>query len=139
MRILNGLVVLLLLSSCGANKVWVRDNTSQYQAQQDLNACNYDAVKYGHVDMWGSGIGAGIEQGIRENRIVTSCMASKGYYLTTQDQISARSDSHNNPSDGVHIETHTSLEMACRTDLDCSYGESCRSKKGGGSECRVKD
>lgn len=28
--------------------------------------------------------------------------------------------------------------MLCKTDLDCNYGNSCRSKSGGGTECRVK-
>ena len=28
--------------------------------------------------------------------------------------------------------------MQCRTNSDCAYGQSCRSKRGGGSECREK-
>ena len=27
--------------------------------------------------------------------------------------------------------------MSCRTDYDCGYGNSCRSKAGGGTECRI--
>ena len=52
-----------------------------------------------------------------------ACMKAKGY-----SQVSA----HNEAA----AQTNSATNMACQTDLNCSYGSHCRSKKGGGTECR---
>jgi hypothetical protein len=49
-----------------------------------------------------------------------------------------------NVKSGVHEQNKSELipdnNMSCQTDLDCEKGFSCRSRKGGGAECRaIKD
>jgi hypothetical protein len=85
----NLLVVYILFNITGcANKVWVNPNVTSDKANQDMADCKYDSVKYGHVNMWGTGVGAGIEQGLREVEIISTCMSTKGYRLESQQEIS---------------------------------------------------
>lgn len=67
--------------------------------------------------------------GLRD-RYYISCMAALGY---------ERKFIRDNDERGVSaspISSERSSTMECRTNADCGYGERCRSKKGGGTECR---
>ncbi len=83
----KGIIALIattvFITGC-AKTMWVNPNVSNDQAQKDFAECQYDTVKHGHVDMWGTGVGAGIEEGLRKNEIMTTCMSSKGYSQQSQ-------------------------------------------------------
>jgi hypothetical protein len=83
------LVACVLVNTIGcAKKVWVNPNVTSDKANQDMADCKYDSVKYGHVNMWGTGVGAGIEQGLREVEIISTCMSTKGYKLESLQEMS---------------------------------------------------
>jgi hypothetical protein len=80
----------LAMVGCASQMAWynpsVRDVT---QMQRDFAECKYDTTKYGYVpnqyfgvgDPVAAGITAGIEQAMRSNEVMRTCMASKGYTL----------------------------------------------------------
>lgn len=59
------------------------------------------------------------------NKYATACMEDRGW----QQRSAGRSKSSQT------IES-PSATMVCKIDSDCGQGRSCRSKKGGGTECR---
>lgn len=126
----------VFISGC-AQKVWVNPSVTQEKAQRDLAECQYDAEKYGYVQTWGTGVGAGIEEAIRKNELMSKCMTLKGYQLSSQDQLNQPSSYQANSS---LIDASYANKLNCQTDSDCESGQKCRSKKsGGGSECRVSN
>jgi hypothetical protein len=67
-----------LLSAC--TTTLTKPGASNQDFQRDLAACEYEAEKYGHTDMWGStGAMAGFEEGMRKNKLTRMCMAQKGW------------------------------------------------------------
>ena len=77
MKKLMLLVCVVIVTGCQTKLV--KPGVSQWQAQRDLAECQYEAEKYGHVNMWGSGVGAGLAEGLRKNKITRQCMELKGY------------------------------------------------------------
>jgi len=79
----------LSLGACASNMAWYSPSRTLPQAEQDFRECKYDAAKYGYVpnqyfglgDPVAAGITAGIEQAMRTNGVIRSCMESKGYTL----------------------------------------------------------
>lgn len=67
-----------ILSGC-ATTMYPPSGMSQYEAQRAWMECEYEAEKYGHVDMWGTGVGAGLEEGLRKNKIKKQCLMLKGF------------------------------------------------------------
>lgn len=41
-------------------------------------------------------------------------------------------------STNAEVRSEPAAPMSCQTDADCADGQSCRSRKGGGTECRAK-
>jgi hypothetical protein len=86
---LLGIVVgaCLAFSGCGLMYIWHNPSVADAQAQQDLQMCQYDSVKYGYVhtsyygNPFASGAAAGVARAFRETEIMNSCMQSKGYSL----------------------------------------------------------
>ncbi len=113
---LRAVAVVLALSGC-MQKVWINPSATYEQSQKDFNECKYDAVKYnGGSSMYNSGmtsaIQSGFEQGLRENEIMTSCMTSKGYYLTTKEQAQS--------SLTPIKSTKTAADISCLNNIDKS-------------------
>ncbi len=81
-RLLIGLLAVASLTGC--TTIMVKPGASTYEFEQDKRACEYEALKYGHVEMWGSGVGAGIEEGMRKNEITRSCLEQKGWTAKRQ-------------------------------------------------------
>jgi hypothetical protein len=79
--------VLIGLGGCAANKGWYNPVVSNQHAQRDVRECKYDATKYGYVQNYGTGVGAGIEQALRENEIMKDCMTARGYSLVSRDSV----------------------------------------------------
>lgn len=72
--------------------VWYQEGRTYEEAQKDFQECKYDAVKYGYVPIqynaYPSAPGAaGLEQGLRQNEIMTECMKSKGYHLVPRSNL----------------------------------------------------
>ena len=68
----------LMFTSC-ANAVYYHPHKNTHDFGQDLAECQYEAEKYGHVAMWGSGFGAGLEEGLRKSKLTKMCMQLKGW------------------------------------------------------------
>ena len=77
------ILIALCLTGC-AQGIWVKQTATSQQAQRDFAECEYDAKKFSYVPMYGSGIGAGIEEGMRYNELMNQCMIVKGYHLEFQ-------------------------------------------------------
>jgi hypothetical protein len=80
MKTLALVVAGLLMAGCASNMAYYNPKKSNDEAQKDWNECRYDATKFGYVPMWGTGVGPGIEQALREREVFARCMDSKGYY-----------------------------------------------------------
>lgn len=82
MKVLTMLVV-LMLAGCGPNRIWVKDGTDVQQTEKDIAECQYEAEKYGYVDLYngGSAISVGYERAMRKNDLVASCLRSRNYHL----------------------------------------------------------
>ena len=70
-------IMLILLTGCQAR--WAHPTKSTAAFQRDSSHCKYESEKYGHVAMWDSGIGAGIEEGLRKNKLYCMCMQQRGW------------------------------------------------------------
>lgn len=68
MRFAVAFLVLLALSGCGSNTLWVKDGISQQQANQDHYACQQEAASYNS---------AGYSHTV--GHLYDSCMAARGY------------------------------------------------------------
>ena len=71
-----------VLVGCGGK--WTKPGATQADFDRDWAACDYEAAKYGYGPMWGTGVGAGIEDGLRQNELRTKCMRAKGWYIQNQ-------------------------------------------------------
>lgn len=68
----------------GCTTIMVKPGSSQYDFAADKSTCEYEALKYGHVDIRsgggiGAGFSAGIEEGLRRNEITKACLEQKGW------------------------------------------------------------
>ena len=73
---------LAMLASCAAKPImWNHSSRGQVEFSRDNQKCLYEAEKYGHVAMYGTGVGAGLEEGMRKKKIYKMCMESIGYYV----------------------------------------------------------
>jgi len=69
----------LLLSAC-QTKMAAPFYKSKIQRNRDWQECEYETEKYGHVDTWGdTGVGAGLEEGLRKNKLMRQCLELKGW------------------------------------------------------------
>jgi len=75
------------LLGCATNMAYYNPNKTNDEAQRDWNECRYDSKKYGYVQMWGTGVGPGVEQAMRESELFKMCMETKGYYLVERTAI----------------------------------------------------
>lgn len=73
------ILLMCVVFATGCQTKLVKPGVSQWEADRDLMECQYEAEKYGHVDMWGTGVGAGLEEALRKNKLTMQCMALKGY------------------------------------------------------------
>ena len=90
LRLVFVFLLLLFFVGCAHRAVWYSQNKNTYETQQDYRECNYDKTKYGYVPMRGSGVGTGIEQGMRDIDIMKGCMQSKGYQLTNKESLESQ-------------------------------------------------
>lgn len=93
MKALLAIVVAATLIGCAQNKAYFNPTKTNYQATNDWNECRYDSKKFGYVQMWGTGVGPGIEQVLRERGIFMACMEGKGYYLVERSESPATTTS----------------------------------------------
>ena len=94
-KLIAVLISAVSLIGCASNMAWYNPSRTLPQAEQDFRECKYDAAKYGYVpnqyfglgDPVAAGITAGIEQAMRTNEVIRSCMESKGYTLQNIQSI----------------------------------------------------
>ena len=84
------IICLFVLGGCASNKAFYNPNRSDTEARVDWEGCRYEAQKYGFVPMYGSGIGPGIEQALRQRELMVSCMGIKGYSVVDIDTTEER-------------------------------------------------
>ena len=78
-------VAAVLMAGC-AQQIWVNPSVSNEQANREFNECKYDAVKHTPgYDFVGDPVAAAFAAGMRENEIMSACMASKGYSLQSKE------------------------------------------------------
>ena len=140
MKNYKGIIAIALssafISGC-SQKVWINPSVSNQQAQKDFAECKYDTVKYDTpYNGVSDPIAAGIASGFRQNEIMSTCMTAKGYRLTSQDNAKTSTDYEPNKT---YSGLDSSAQIQCITDSDCQTGKKCRSKSGGGNECRVSN
>ena len=144
-------IVVFIVSGCTPNYVWVKNGATQADFERDKSQCIYEAASAtanyntgptlrGIGSAAGQGFGEGIAIGLRRNKLVLLCLQAKGY---SKQPIQEQNNADENRN--KIIEKDTNLDkgvdvdrsgLECSTDLDCLLDESCRSKKGGGTECR---
>ena len=84
------IAITIIISGCATSTdIWYNPSVSQQQAQTDWNQCEYEASRGSYTPMgaFDSPISSGIQQGIQKVSLMNKCMTTKGYYLTTQEEI----------------------------------------------------
>ena len=134
--VLVGMVV--LVAGCATNAHWEHAYKGQQEWYSDNARCRAMGNSAGMGSPivpvgggWSSPVAAGFAQGWNQGEamraarareeIYQQCMMGEGWRLV--------SDSGNEPPDS---------SMECQTSYDCPNGYSCRSKRGGGTECRMR-
>ncbi len=77
-KLIVAAVAITLLSGC-ATTMYPPPGMSQSAVNRAWMECEFEADKYGHVDMWGTGVGAGLEEGLRKNKLKKQCLMLKGF------------------------------------------------------------
>ncbi len=140
--------VTIFLIACGPSFVWVKEGATKEGFEKDVLQCKYEASvatssystgriagsTYGAISQ---GIAEGIAVGTRKNELIQLCLQAKGY---TKDYSGPHRSNDNLSSSNRAIDKNDSVlnSMECQTSSDCGEGESCRSKGGGGTECRLR-
>jgi len=138
---------IFLLEGCGSNQVWVKNGITQAEFNSDKAQCEYEAASatanyntgstaYGIGAAAGQGFAEGITIGLKKIELQKLCMQAKGYYLATKDTVEKTEVKSVKNKELNYVEETATPTMECTTSLDCQSGKHCRSKKGGGTECR---
>lgn len=119
-------VAVLLIAGCAtqAPTVWYKDGATEEQFRRDQMSCR----QYGMQSAQANGLAGNIFVEIWISDEATKCLKNLGYqqdYAKRSMQYSAQDSNY-----------HPAPNMSCASDSDCENGQSCRSRKGGGTECR---
>jgi hypothetical protein len=82
MRVYVVALLAVLCAGCANQNVWVKDSTTDAQAQKDLAECRYASEKDGR-----SPTSAGVQQGFQSVNPVNKCMMLREYYLVNKHDI----------------------------------------------------
>lgn len=144
-----------LISSC-ATQPWTHPDKSEQDFYADDSQCmslagygtNLQIMPSNNAAAAGWNQGAAIGTASTRNQMYERCMMGKGYARQTTEAVKVsgsmmcrtRSDCPGNQScrskPGGGTECRGDGKVECKTSSDCSGGLSCRSKSGGGTECR---
>lgn len=128
----------LFASGCAGPTLWNLNGRTQADLNQHHLECqNFagQAINEQNLNQSGQFIGSGsrkaanagvamiLLEGAGFNQRYESCMISQGYSVYVPGKSTSAP-----AMDG---------KMECQTDNDCTTGSSCRSKRGGGTQCRA--
>ena len=123
--ILAALLILSVIAGCAIQpqKVWYKDGVTNEQFRRDQMSCR----QYGMQSAQTNGLAGNLFVEIWINDETTTCLQNLGYQLQQTNQSVQPTVQDNS----VALST-----MSCGADSDCPTGQSCRSRKGGGTTCR---
>jgi len=80
-------IALIGCSSCAStNMVWMREGTTQYEFDQDMKECEYDAMKYvtPNYSYASSSLVMSLDMHLRKRDMMIKCLEVKGYRLQSK-------------------------------------------------------
>lgn len=75
---------------CAHRGVWYSPNKTIQETARDYQECDYEKEKYGFVPIHGSGVAAGIQQGMRHVDLMKRCMQIRGYGLINKESLESK-------------------------------------------------
>lgn len=126
-------VIAIALTGCAtqSDMIWVKDGATEEQFRRDKITCQ----QYGMQSAQANGLSGNMFVAVWINDEAKKCMENLGYKLQSKKQKTPDNQSTlPNAIGGTSVQPS---QMACGLDSDCNIGQSCRSRKGGGTECRA--
>ena len=105
-------------------KIWYKDGATEEQFRRDQMSCQ----QYGMQSAQTNGLTGNMFVGIWISDEATKCLQNLGYKQQQSNQSMQYPAQNSNYS--------PTTNMSCSSSSDCGNGQSCRSRKGGGTECR---
>lgn len=105
-------------------KVWYKDGGTEEQYRRDQMSCR----QYGMQSAQANGLAGNMFVEIWISDEATKCLQNLGYQQRHSKQLMQHPTQDSNYIQPAY--------MSCGSDSDCGNGQSCRSRKGGGTECR---
>lgn len=79
----------------------------------------------------------GVERALKDqSETLNDCLIVRGWRMQLVEGSPKETSSPTKDAANPRGQSSVSSTMSCQTDKDCDTGHSCRSKRGGGTECR---
>jgi len=137
-------LVALLFGGCTGTTAWNLHGKTQADLDRDHAICQRVAsggISEEHLTNAGSFLGQASGGGSGSKALGSAGLAlalleSVGYSSRFKECMSSKQYSVHTPT-SASASPPASQTMACQVEADCATGQSCRSKQGGGTECRA--